>query len=639
MLNALHEGQTVTLTVHIDKHERPAKTGLPYRVTVSDETGFMTLVFFHGKTLYLEKSLPKGEKRIVSGKIEFFKDKAQMIHPDYIGKVEDIEKIAGVEPVYPLTEGLGAKVLIKAMHAAIARIPQLPEWIDPNLKKQRQWPEWDEALKAVHRPESDKDLLPNTPARERLAYDELLVNQLALQLVRDNYRKSKGRKLVSKGHLRQKVLAALPFDLTNAQKAAIAEIDQDMATDLPMLRLLQGDVGSGKTLVALAMMLNAVENGLQAAIMAPTEILARQHVQTFAPLAEKAGFKIAALTGRDKGKAREQILNDLKDGNIDILIGTHALLEDPVQFKDLGAIVIDEQHRFGVHQRLAILNKGQAIDMLVMTATPIPRTLVLSLYGDLDVSRLLEKPPGRKPIATRTIPLSRLDEVIEGIKRAVKDGAQVYWICPLVEESEILDLAAAEERHLQLKFLLGDKAGLVHGRMKAAEKESVMQDFASGKIRVLVSTTVIEVGVNVPNATIMIIDHAERFGLSQLHQLRGRVGRGSAQSSCILLYQKLSPTAQARLSIMRETEDGFKIAEEDLRLRGAGEILGTRQSGLPATYFADFAAHQDLVQISRDDARLVLEKDRQLLSPRGTALRNLIYLFEKDSAFNYLRSG
>jgi ATP-dependent DNA helicase RecG len=422
----------------------------------------------------------------------------------------------------------------------------------------------------------------------------------------------------------------------------LAEIDADLGSADRMLRLLQGDVGSGKTVVALLAMATAVEAGAQAALMAPTELLARQHLQTISAFAAATALRIALLTGRERGRERSAILEALEEGRVDILIGTHALFQEQIAFKDLGLVVIDEQHRFGVHQRLALQAKGSGsgAELLVMTATPIPRTLLLTSYGDMDVSRLDEKPPGRKPIATRTVPLDRLDEVLSGIARAIADGAQVYWVCPLVAESEVLDIAAAEARHAELQARFGAGVGLVHGKLPGRDKDRVMALFASGDLSILVSTTVIEVGVDVPKASIMIIEHAERFGLAQLHQLRGRVGRGTQESSCILLYrQPLSDTARERLNVMRATEDGFVIAEEDLRLRGGGEVLGTRQSGSPQFHVASLPEHQALLEAARDQAQLTLARDPELKQQEAEQLRLLLYLFERDDAIRLMRAG
>lgn len=642
-ISEVKDGEIATLAVTVGLHvpPPPRNNRVPYRVWVSDETGEMSLVFFRARADYIQKMLPEGQKRLISGKVDFYQGQPQMTHPDHIVAPENEKDMPLIEAVYPLTQGLTQKQVQKAAANALAKAPALAEWLDPAWKAKNAWPDWQEAIRAAHAPASEAELAPEAAARTRLAYDELLSNQLALALVRLRMRARAGRPVKGDGRLRAKVEKALPFALTGAQKDAIAEIDADLASNRRMLRLLQGDVGSGKTLVGLMAMLSAIESGAQAALMAPTEILARQHAAGLAPLCEAAGVTLALLTGREKGKSREAVLSRLQSGEIDILVGTHALFQEDVHFKDLAVAVVDEQHRFGVHQRMQLQSKGGAgTNVLVMTATPIPRTLTLTAYGDMDVSRLTEKPPGRQSIDTRLVSAERLHEVVEAVRRAMQSGARVYWVCPLVEESDILDVAAAEERFGALSHTFGDKVGIVHGRMRAAEKDAVMARFQSGEISLLVATTVIEVGVDVPEATVMVIEHAERFGLAQLHQLRGRVGRGSGKSTCLLLYHgALGETAKARLKIMRDTEDGFIIAEEDLRLRGAGELLGTRQSGMPEFRLADITAQRELLSVAYDDARLIVETDPELEGPRGEALRTLLYLFERDDAIRYLRSG
>ena len=633
-------GVIVTLKVKIDSHHKPAVRRLPYKVRCSDESGELTLVFFHSHEKYLLETLPIGEIRVVSGRTERYDDDIQLVHPDHIVPESEIAALQGIEPVYRLTAGLNLKPLSKAVNAALERAPEMPEWCDPAYLERQGWPAWNEALLAAHRPESEADLLPESIARQRLAYDELLANQMALALLRASLQRVTGREISGDGRLRDAVRARLPFTLTAGQETAIEEITADLAQPHRMLRLLQGDVGSGKTVVALFALLVAVEAGAQGALMAPTELLARQHFATLEKLLGDCGVTIALLTGRAKRSERAAAMEKLAKGDIDIAIGTHALFQSEVEFADLAVAVVDEQHRFGVHQRMTLAAKGKGVDVLVMTATPIPRTLMLTAFGDLQCSRLNEKPAGRAPIATRVLPLLRLGEVIDGIKRAVKSGARVFWVCPLVEESEAVDLAAAEERHAQLQNIFTARAGLVHGRMKSAEKEAAMSAFASGAVDILVATTVIEVGIDIPEATIMVIEHAERFGLAQLHQLRGRVGRSDKAGHCLLLYAPpLGETARARLEIMRETDDGFRIAEEDLKLRGAGELLGTRQSGLPELRLADLAHHGDLLATARDDARLILARDPELKSERSQALRVLLYLFERDAAARYLRSA
>jgi ATP-dependent DNA helicase RecG len=632
-------GTIATLTVQVDAHQ-PGHGKRPYRVRCRDETGFLHLVFFHVKGDYLARQLPVGATRIVSGRVEHFNNEIQITHPDYILAPEEASQLKPIEPVYRLTTGLTLRMVQRAIAAALERTCALPEWLDPALQRRHGWADWRATLRQAHAPDSDAALLPAAPTRRRLAYDELLANQLAIALVRAHNKRLAGRPLAGDGRLRRRAMDALPFHLTAGQLHALAEIDGDMAAPSRMMRLLQGDVGSGKTVVALLAMLNAIECGGQAALMAPTEILCRQHLATIEKLAAPAGVTVTLLTGREKGRARQDICDRLANGAAQIVVGTHALLQDDVAFSDLALAVIDEQHRFGVDQRVALSAKGTAVDILVMSATPIPRTLLLTAYGDLDASLLREKPAGRKPVATRTIPLSRLDEVVAGVERTLATGAKIYWICPLVEESETVDLADAEARYLQLKALFGSRVGLVHGRLKGAEKDRIMAAFASGAIDLLVATTVVEVGVDVPQATVMVIEHAERFGLAQLHQLRGRIGRGEAASSCLLLYATpLGETAKARLSIMRDSDDGFRIAEEDLRLRGGGEVLGTRQSGMPELRIADLAVHQDLLATAQDDARLILARDPELKSSRGHALRTLLYLFQRDAAVRYARAG
>lgn len=638
-------GEVATMVVDVLAHAPPPPRNAraPYRVTCGDETGRITLVYFHAKSDYLERQLPVGERRAISGRVEVFDGRRQMSHPDHVVAIADLATIQRVEPVHPLTAGLSPKVLDKAIRGALDRASDLPEWDDPAFHRRQGWPTWRKALDAAHAPTAEGDLSPLAAARSRLAYDELLSNQLALALVRYKARRRRGRALAGDGRLRSGIEAVLPYRLTGAQNRALADITADMASDNRMLRLLQGDVGSGKTVVALFAMLVAVESGCQAALMAPTEILAKQHFDTLKPLTESTGVRLELVTGRLKGKARDAVYDGLASGEIQIAVGTHALVQKEVAFNDLALAVIDEQHRFGVDQRLELAEKGNGTDVLVMTATPIPRTLVLTAYGDMDVSRLDEKPPGRKPIDTRLVNLDRLDETVAAIGRAMQRGAKAYWVCPLVEDSEVIDLAAAEERYAMLKARFGSSVALIHGRMKASEKDAVMEAFASDdpeSPRILVATTVIEVGVDVPDATIMVVEHAERFGLSQIHQLRGRIGRGGKEGTCLLLYQApLGETAKARLSTLRDTEDGFVIAEEDLRLRGAGEVLGTRQSGMPRFRMADAMLHADLIAAARDDAKLIIARDPDLSTPRGRALRTLLYLFGQDSAIRTLRSG
>ena len=636
------EGAIVTLDVRIDRHQPPPRgnRSVPYRVYAHDDTGEVALTFFHAHAAWLQNQMPEGAHVVVSGRMEWFNGRPTMVHPDHIADAEAAATLPLVEPVYPLTAGLSAKVLRRAIAQALGRLPDLTEWLDPDVARRHSFPGFAEALSRLHHPADPLDVSPDGAAWRRLAYDELLAGQVSLALVRNRVRRIAGRALAGDGRLAAAIRAALPYSLTNAQERALAEIDADLGRPESMLRLLQGDVGSGKTIVALLAMARAAEAGGQAVLMAPTEILARQHLATIGPLAARAGLRTSILTGREKGRERAAVLAGLADGSIDIVVGTHALFQEPVVYRALVLAVVDEQHRFGVHQRLAITAKGDAPHMLVMTATPIPRTLVLTAFGDMDVSRLDEKPAGRRPIRTVTLPQERLDELIGRIRDAVGEGQKVYWICPLVEESDVSDLTAVEERFATLQSVFGGGVGIVHGRMKGAEKDEAMRRFKDGETQILVATTVIEVGVDVPDATIIIIEHAERFGLAQLHQLRGRVGRGDRPSTCVLVYKgPLGETAKRRLSVMRETEDGFVISEEDLRLRGEGELLGTRQSGTPGFQVARIEHHGDLLETARDDARLLLARDPDLVSPRGVALRVLLYLFGRDEAVRLLRAG
>ena len=632
----------VTVAVTVDRHRPspPHRPRAPYQIYTSDDTGDLILTYFNARKDYLQALLPVGERRYVSGTVGLYDHMLQMVHPDRVVAEADLAKLPLVEPVYPLTEGVSLNQVRRAVDGALARLPELPEWQDPSWVARERFPPFAAALRTLHRPAEPGDLLPQGSAWSRLAYDEFLAGQLALALVRAHLRRPAGRATSGTGHIRKRLIEALPYSLTPSQTRAVAEIVADLAKPERMLRLLQGDVGSGKTVVALFAATAVIEGGRQAALMAPTELLARQHFNTITPLAAAAGINVAILTGRERGRERGDILEKLAFGDIHVLIGTHALFQEEVEFRDLALAVVDEQHRFGVHQRLALAKKGEAVDVLVMTATPIPRTLVLTYFGDMDVSELREKPAGRRPVDTRTVPLNRLEETIGAVGRALAEGRRVYWVCPLVEESENTDLAAAEERFAALKERFGAMVDLVHGRMKGADKDRAMERFAAGESRLLVATTVIEVGVDVPEATVMVIEHAERFGLAQLHQLRGRIGRGAEHSTCLLVYKgPLGETAKARLTIMRETEDGFRIAEEDLKLRGEGDVLGTRQSGMPGFRLARIEAHGKLIGAARDDASMVLARDPTLTSPRGEALRHLLYLFGQDDAVRLIRAG
>ena len=631
---------TVAVTVNRHRPPPPSRPRAPYNIDTSDDTNTLTLTYFNARRDYLEKLLPEGGLRYVSGTTTLYDGHLQMLHPDRVVDAAGFAKLPLIDPVYPLTEGLHPNQVRKAMDLALDRLPVLPEWQDPAWLSRNASPSFADALRSVHRPATPDDIKPDSAPWSRLAYDEFLASQLALALLRAHMRTRPGRGSSAEGRLRARIAAALPYSLTPSQERAVTDIVADLAQPQRMLRLLHGDVGSGKTVVALLAAANVIEGGRQAAFMAPTEILARQHFATIAPLARAAAIRLAILTGRERGRDREEILSGLAAGDIDLVVGTHALFQDNVAFADLALAVVDEQHRFGVHQRLALARKGEAVDLMVLTATPIPRTLVLTYFGDMDISELREKPAGRQKIDTRAVPLSRLAEVTEAVARALDEGRRVYWVCPLVEESESLDLAAADERFRDLKKRFGDAVDLVHGRMRGADKDRAMERFAKGETRLLVATTVIEVGVDVPEASVMVIEHAERFGLAQLHQLRGRIGRGAERSTCILLYKPpLGATAKARLAILRETDDGFRIAEEDLKLRGEGDLLGTRQSGKPGFHIAQIGVHSKLLTAARDDAALMLTRDPKLKTSRGEALRDLLYLFARDEAIRLLGAG
>ncbi len=629
-----------TVEVEVLRHAPAPRKGRPHIVTVQDAGTTFQLVYFHASGDWLRRVLPAGARRLVSGKVEHYNGLARMVHPDHVVAVEEAGTIPEVEPVYPLTQGMTQKGMVRAITPLIEALPDLPEWIDPALVAREHWPTWSEAVRRAHRPQTPPDCAPEAPARSRLAYDEFLAHQVTLSLARARRRRASGRVTEGGGGLRAKALERLPYAPTGAQLRALDEIRADLAAPHRMNRLLQGDVGAGKTLVAFLAMLIAVEAGGQAALMAPTEILARQHAERLAPEGASLGVRVDVLTGRDGAADRRLKLAALAEGRTGILIGTHALFQDEVTFADLRLAVIDEQHRFGVAERMRLGAKGERADVLVMTATPIPRSLALTQYGDMDVSILDEKPPGRKPIRTAMIPVTRIDEVVDHLRHAIAEGRRAYWVCPLVQDSEVSDLTAATDRHAHLRAAFGDVVRLVHGQMPAAERDAAMSDFATGRAQVLVATTVIEVGVDVPEAVIMVIERAEWFGLAQLHQLRGRVGRGEETSSCLLLYQPpLTESGRRRLEILRETEDGFRIAEEDLAMRGAGDLIGTAQSGLPRFMIADAERQTALLAMAQSDARRLVESDPDLTGGRGRALRNLLWLMRQDRAIGYLHIG
>jgi ATP-dependent DNA helicase RecG len=634
--------QIVTLKLHIDRHQPPprGRPQVPHRVFAHDETGEISLVYFGSQGGWVEKLLPVGEERFVSGQIGFFNGGKQITHPDYVVEPDKFATLPLVEPVYPLTQGLSSKALAKLVRQVIDSLPDLPEWIAAGTLQQRKWPTFAEAMRAVHLPDNPDEAQLWSPARMRLAYDEYLAGQITLQLIRSTMVAARGVSRQFTGEITERVKHALPFSLTEGQQAAVDEIRSDLASPDRMSRLLQGDVGAGKTVVALMAMAAMAESGAQSALMAPTEILAAQHFKTLKPLCDQAGLGCELLTGKMPAGERRAKLAGIASGETMVVVGTHALFQSGVEFHNLGLTVVDEQHRFGVHQRLALSDKGKHTDLLVMTATPIPRTLVLTHFGDMAVSVLREKPRGRQPIDTAVLSIGDYARVISRLQSRLAEGAQAFWVCPLVEESEHLEVVAAEDRFAELQKVFGDQVALVHGRMSAAAKQEVMQRFSANELKLLVATTVIEVGVDVPNASIMIIEHAERFGLAQLHQLRGRVGRGSQRSACLLLYKDpLSETARARLETIKSTEDGFEIAEKDLELRGQGDLLGTRQSGMPGYRLAVPDVHRHLLDYAHDEAKELLKRNPGLSGPDGEAARTLLYLFRKDLAIPLIRAG
>ena len=633
-------GRVASFIVRVIKHEKPRNRKMPYRIQCSNEDGKIILVFFHSNAEYLHRQLPEGEVRLVSGRVELYRESIQITHPDQISLVKEIDNLPSLDPIYPLTEGLTRKPLSRAIQKALELAPELPEWIDPEFLQTNQWPSWSKALRSLHAPETLQDLAPESLARQRLAFDELLADQLAVALLRKNKAQSDGRPSGIAGSLHDSAIKNLPFQLTRAQKNCLKEIMQDMANDKRMVRLLHGDVGSGKTVVAFLAMVSAIDLSYQATLMVPTEILAQQHYDTISPWCGKLGIKCCLLTGSIKAKERIRTLQDIVMGDINIVIGTHAIFQPEVKFQKLAFAVIDEQHKFGVHQRLTLSQKGDNVDLLVLSATPIPRTLLMTAYGDMDVSRLTSKPINRGIIKTAAKPLSQIQSVIKAVSRSINQGGKVYWVCPLIEESNLIELSAATARYKALKSRFGSRVGIVHGQLDHSDKDKIINNFAHGSLDILVATTVIEVGVDVPDATVMVIEQAERFGLSQLHQLRGRVGRSEKPGNCVLLYgHPLTNTARARLDILRQTTDGFLIAEEDLRLRGAGDLLGKKQSGLPQFKIAELPLHSELLWAAHRYARFITNSDNFLKEPSGPALQNLLYLFQRDSALSLLQSG
>ena len=628
----LSNNSIVTLILKVDGHTPSFNKRMPYKITCSDDTGQLNIVYFNLRGPYLKKMFPIGSKKVVSGKVEEFNGIFQMTHPQHIADESNLDSVKKIECVYPLTAGISSKIIQKSINSSLAIIDDLPEWIPIDYLQKNNWTSWKKSIYEMHNPnelkEDKEDIYLN-----RLVFDELLSQQLTVRLIKNKISKLKGNTIKPNGSLLEQLKSHLSFELTDDQNQAIKEISKDQSSPNKMLRLIQGDVGSGKTIVALHSMIQCAENSKKSILMAPTEILAEQHYNTIKFFAEKLRLSCALITASNKKNHNYES---------DILIGTHALFQDKVSIDNIGLIVIDEQHRFGVHQRILLNEKaGNECDILLMTATPIPRTLELASYGDMDITKIVQKPKNRKPIITKSINLNKIESLKEALTKKLKQQEKIYWVCPLVDESDKMDLQSVNQRVLDIqKYYKDFNVEMVHGQMKQEEKNKIMDNFKSFKTQILVATSVIEVGIDDPDATVIIIENSERFGLSQLHQLRGRVGRGTKQSTCILLFDgPLTENAKKRINVMKETNDGFKIAEEDLSIRGAGEILGTRQSGLPNFRLTDLNVHKSLMTQAREMAIKIVDKDPELSSDQGKSLRLLLHLFNNQVAIDYLKSG
>ena len=628
----LSNNSIVTLILKVDGHTPSFNKRMPYKITCSDDTGQLNIVYFNLRGPYLKKMFPIGSKKVVSGKVEEFNGIFQMTHPQHIADESNLDSVKKIECVYPLTAGISSKIIQKSINSSLAIIDDLPEWIPTDYLKKNNWTSWKKSIYEIHNPnelkEDKEDIYLN-----RLVFDELLSQQLTVRLIKNKISKLKGNTIKPNGSLLEPLKTYLSFELTDDQNQAIKEISKDQSSPNKMLRLIQGDVGSGKTIVALHGMIQCAENSKKSILMAPTEILAEQHYNTIKLFADKLKLSCVLITASNKKNHNYES---------DILIGTHALFQDKVSIDNIGLIVIDEQHRFGVHQRILLNEKaGNECDILLMTATPIPRTLELASYGDMDITKIIQKPKNRKPIITKSINLNKIDSLKEALIKKLKQREKIYWVCPLVDESDKMDLQSVNQRVLDIqKYYKDFNVEMVHGQMKQEEKNKIMDNFKNFKTQILVATSVIEVGIDDPDATVIIIENSERFGLSQLHQLRGRVGRGTKQSTCILLFNgPLTENAKKRINVMKETNDGFIIAEEDLRIRGAGEILGTRQSGLPNFRLTDLNVHKSLMTQAREMAIKIVDKDPELSSDQGKSLRLLLHLFNNQVAIDYLKSG
>ena len=610
-LNKLEIGKIVTAKVKVIKYNFPRIRNLPNKIKCKDEFGEIDLVFFNSREGYIRKVLPINEWVVISGKIGFFGNKYQITNPDYITKIDNLDYVNKIIPKYTLTEGLTEKTYRKIIESVIKNLPELNEWHDQDLLKKMKFPSWKNSIINLHDPNNSRNL--NSVYYKRLAYDEIFANLLFLSKNRYKIKKIKKNKKKFTKLYSSKLTSQLPFKLTKNQISVCEEIDSDLKSSERMYRILQGDVGSGKTIVALLACLNVIESNFQTALMAPTEILAQQHFDLFSKLLKKANIKIniTFLSGKTEQKKRKQIIQDLKNNKIDFLIGTHALFQKSIIFKNLGLIIIDEQHKFGVRQRINLAKKGnEDCDVLLMSATPIPRTMIMSIYGDMDTSKLIEKPSIRQKILTLSKPENKINEIWPFIEKKMKEGEQVFWVCPLIEDSKKLDYSSTVKKFDLINKKFPKKVGVIHGSLNDDEKEKILKKFLNKEIHILISTTVIEVGIDFPNATVIVIENSNKFGLAQLHQLRGRIGRGEKRGTCILLFKNnLSQNARKRINILKNSDDGFFIAEEDMKLRGYGDIIGFKQSGIKYFKIADPIHHENLFKLAESNIKSLNEKE------------------------------
>ena len=630
-LDRLEIGKIFTIKIKVLKYNFPRIRNLPSRVFCKDELGEIDLIFFNSREGYIRKILPLNEWVVVSGKINFYKNKYQITNPTYVEKIEQIELVQKIIPKYSLTEGLSEKIYSKIIEKVFNKIPHIDEWHDKNFIKKMNFLSWKDSIQKLHNSQIEKDL--NSRYLKRLAYDEIFANFLFNSNNRKKIKKIKKNKKIFKKKYSSTLIKSLPYNLTNGQKRIVDEIEVDLMSSQRMFRILQGDVGSGKTIISIMAALDTIEAGYQCGLMAPTAILAEQHYLLFKKLIEKTSLNInfSLLTGKINLKERKKILDDLKSNKIQFLIGTHALFQKTITFNKLGLVIIDEQHKFGVKQRINFAKKGGTnCDVLLMSATPIPRTMMMSIYGDMDTSRLMEKPIQRKKIKTLSKPENKIDDLWPFIKKKILAQEQIFWVCPLIEDSNKLDFSSTAKLFALLNKKFDKKVGIIHGSLDQDQKDKVLKEFLNNKISILVSTTVIEVGIDFPNATVIVVENANKFGLAQIHQLRGRIGRGNKPGTCILMFKKqLSQNARKRIQILKSSDDGFYIAEEDMRLRGYGDIIGFKQSGIKLFKVADPVHHEDLFKLAQENINIL--SDEELNHPKYNFL---LKLFDKVDLIN-----